>query len=55
MAARLAGAMYQFFRLTTGISGRRMPDLHAALRALGLELRQQQLFFRGIVEAAVFS
>ncbi|MCB2408299.1 class I SAM-dependent methyltransferase [Hymenobacter lucidus] len=46
--------MYRFFSLTTGISGRNMPDLHRELAAFGLQVRQQQLFFRGMVEAAVF-
>ncbi|UOQ55371.1 class I SAM-dependent methyltransferase [Hymenobacter cellulosivorans] len=51
----LLRAMYRFFRLTTGISGRDMPDLHPELRNLGLQLQQQQLFFRGMVEASVFN
>ncbi|TGE29629.1 class I SAM-dependent methyltransferase [Hymenobacter metallicola] len=47
--------MYRFFRLTTGISGRTMPDLHRALAAAGLTQHRQELFFRGMVEAAVFA
>ena len=50
----LLRTMYRFFRLTTGISGRDMPDLHPELRDLGLQLQQQRLFFRGMVEASVF-
>lgn len=51
----LLRTMYRFFRLTTGISGRDMPDLHPELRNLGVQLHQQQLFFRGMVEASVLS
>ena len=47
--------MYGFFRLTTGISGRTMPDLHQELATFGLRPRQQQLFLRGLVESTVFS
>jgi tRNA (cmo5U34)-methyltransferase len=47
--------MYSFFRLTTGISGRAMPDLHQELSTFGLQVRQRQLFLRGLVEATVFS
>lgn len=47
--------MYRFFWLTTGISGRHIPALHHELAALGLQPRQQKLFFRGMVEATVFS
>ncbi|PJJ59191.1 class I SAM-dependent methyltransferase [Hymenobacter chitinivorans] len=50
----LLQTMYRFFRLTTGISGRAMPDLHPALRCLGLVVQQQHVFFRGLVEATVF-
>ncbi|TGE25434.1 class I SAM-dependent methyltransferase [Hymenobacter aquaticus] len=50
----LLAAMYGFFRLTTGISGRQMPDLGRELAAFGLRRQQQQLFFRGMVEGAVF-
>ncbi|GAA4017599.1 hypothetical protein GCM10022408_34020 [Hymenobacter fastidiosus] len=46
--------MYRFFRLTTGISGRRLPPIHAELARMGLFPRQQQLFYRGLVEATVF-
>ncbi|MCB2377716.1 class I SAM-dependent methyltransferase [Hymenobacter sp. BT635] len=51
----LLSMMYSFFRLTTGISGRHMPDLALELGALGLQRRQQTLFFHGMAEGSVFS
>jgi tRNA (cmo5U34)-methyltransferase len=50
----LLGTMYGFFRLTTGISASRLPPIHAELARLGLQPRQQTLFYRGMVEATVF-
>ncbi|TGE16801.1 class I SAM-dependent methyltransferase [Hymenobacter elongatus] len=50
----LQSTMYRFFRLTTGISGRRMPDLHQELAHFQLRAQQQTLFFRGMAEATVF-
>jgi len=50
----LLASMYGFFRLTTGISAGQLPDLHAELGQLGLQPRQQDFFYRGMVEATVF-
>ena len=46
--------MYAFFRLTTGLRARELPDLHAALARLGLRPTSSAVFFGGAVEAAVF-
>lgn len=50
----LLAVMYQFFRLTTGISAQRLPTIHAELAELGLRVRTQQLFCAGMIEATVF-
>ncbi len=50
----LLRAMYTFFRLTTGLRARHLPDLPAALAALGLRYRPVGTFYAGAVEAAVF-
>ncbi|UOQ67379.1 class I SAM-dependent methyltransferase [Hymenobacter volaticus] len=47
-------AMYHFFRFTTGISGRDMPPIQAELARLGLQVTNQQSFFRGMVQASVW-
>ena len=46
--------MYLFFRLTTGLRARSLPDLPAALTALGLRPRPAGLFFAETIEAIVF-
>ncbi|SHJ74144.1 Methyltransferase domain-containing protein [Hymenobacter daecheongensis DSM 21074] len=46
--------MYAFFRLTTGISARQLPPIHAELARFGLRPQRQLLFFHGMVEATVF-
>jgi SAM-dependent methyltransferase len=46
--------MYAFFRLTTGLRARELPDLRRALRSLGLEPARSATFFAGAVEATVF-
>ena len=46
--------MYAFFRLTTGLRARELPDLRRALRSLGLEPTRSATFFAGAVEAIVF-
>lgn len=51
----LLGLMYRFFRLTTGLRARTLPDLLAALAARGLRARPVGLFFGGAVEAVVFA
>ena len=47
--------MYLFFRLTTGLRAREMPDLRAALGQLGLVAGHPQLFFSGAIEALIFT
>lgn len=47
-------AMYRFFRFTTGISGRDMPPIQAELARLGLQVTNQQPFFKGMVQASVW-
>jgi hypothetical protein len=46
--------MYGFFRLTTGISARRLPPIHAELSRLGLRPGNRAGFFAGMVEAVVW-
>lgn len=50
----LLTAMYQFFRLTTGISGRTLPPFREGLARLGLRQQHSASFFGGLVEAAVW-
>ena len=50
----LLAVMYQFFRLTTGISAQQLPAIHAELTKLGLRVRSQQGFYGGMIEASVF-
>ncbi len=47
--------MYAFFRLTTGLRARELPDLHPALAGLGLVPRNSSRFFFGALEAVVFT
>ena len=51
----LLALMYTFFRLSTGLRARVLPDLPAALAGLGLRPSQQGRFYAGAVEAAVFT
>jgi tRNA (cmo5U34)-methyltransferase len=50
----LLGAMYRFFRLTTGISGQTLPPFREELARLGLRAEQKQFFFGGMIEASVW-
>lgn len=50
----LLTAMYNFFRLTTGISARSLPPIHQELARVGLRPVQKQQFFGGMVEAVVW-
>ena len=50
----LLAVMYQFFRITTGISAQQLPAIHVELARLGLRVRTQQLFYAGMIEATVF-
>ncbi|MGY3090433.1 tRNA (cmo5U34)-methyltransferase [Hymenobacter sp. UYAg731] len=47
--------MYLFFRFTTGLRARQMPDLRTALGRLGLAAGHPQLFFGGAMEALIFT
>lgn len=47
--------MYLFFRLTTGLRAREMPDLRAELGRLGLVACPPQLFFGGAMEGLIFT
>lgn len=52
----LLGAMYRFFRLTTGLAARALPPLRPALGAVGLQVQEPaQWFYGGAVEALVFN
>ncbi|WP_051719073.1 class I SAM-dependent methyltransferase [Hymenobacter sp. IS2118] len=51
----LLGLMYAFFRLTTGLRARELPDLRPALTGLGLVPRSSRRFFFGALEAVVFA
>ncbi|WP_210521446.1 class I SAM-dependent methyltransferase [Hymenobacter terricola] len=51
----LLALMYTFFRLTTGLQARELPDLRAALAHLGLQFSSRGTFFGGAVEALVFT
>ena len=51
----LLALMYAFFRLSTGLRARVLPDLAAALAGLGLRPSQQARFYAGAVEAAVYT
>jgi len=50
----LQGLMYGFFSLTTGISARRLPAIHAELARLSLRPGSEARFFGGMVEAVVW-
>jgi tRNA (cmo5U34)-methyltransferase len=50
----LLGLMYTFFRLTTGLRARELPDLAAALVRLGLHPVHRARFYAGAVEAVIF-
>lgn len=50
----LLAAMYSFFRLTTGISGRMLPPFRAELARLGLQTEHSKYFFGGMIEASVW-
>ena len=47
--------MYTFFRLTTGLRARELPDLAAALVRLGLYPAHRARFYAGAVEAIIFT
>ena len=47
--------MYTFFRLTTGLRARELPDLAAALVRLGLHPDHRARFYAGAVEAIIFT
>jgi len=47
--------MYAFFRLTTGLRARELPDLHPALARLRLRPKRTAAFFGGAIEATVFA
>ncbi|MDO7852222.1 class I SAM-dependent methyltransferase [Hymenobacter convexus] len=51
----LLAAMYLFFRLTTGLRARSLPDLRTELGKLGLQPQQSFLFFAKSMEAVVFT
>lgn len=46
--------MYGFFRLTTGLRARELPDLHSALAGWGLHPVNTATYFGGAIEATVF-
>ncbi|MCC3158337.1 class I SAM-dependent methyltransferase [Hymenobacter sp. 15J16-1T3B] len=46
--------MYRFFGLTSGVRGRRMPDIAAALGGLGLRPTWEQRWADGLVQAGVW-
>lgn len=50
----LLALMYAFFRLTTGLRARELPDLRPALARLGLRPTGSSTFYGGAVEAVVF-
>ncbi|OUJ72521.1 class I SAM-dependent methyltransferase [Hymenobacter crusticola] len=50
----LLAVMYKFFRITTGISARQLPALHAELNKLGLRAQNRRTFYAGMIEATVF-
>ncbi|MBO0360030.1 class I SAM-dependent methyltransferase [Hymenobacter sp. BT186] len=50
----LLAAMYSFFRLTTGISGRTLPPFREELARLGLRAGPARYFFGGMIEASVW-
>ena len=50
----LLGAMFWFFRLTTRLQARELPDLAALLAQRGLHGRPQGQFYGGATEAVVF-
>ncbi|MBF9223623.1 class I SAM-dependent methyltransferase [Hymenobacter ruricola] len=48
-------AMYTFFRLTTGLRARELPDLRTELARLGLRPAQEARFFGEAIEAVVYT
>lgn len=48
-------SMYTFFRLTTGISARQLPDWPAALQGLGLKQQTAARFYGGAVIGAMYN
>ncbi|KAA9332439.1 methyltransferase domain-containing protein [Hymenobacter busanensis] len=46
--------MYRFFRRASGVTGRQLPDIAAALGQLGLQRQWQQHWADGLVEASVW-
>jgi ubiquinone/menaquinone biosynthesis C-methylase UbiE len=50
----LAG-LYAFFRQTTGISARRLPDMDAALAAAGFAVAGERVFQRGLVRSVLMN
>jgi hypothetical protein len=50
----LLATMYTFFRLTTGLRARELPELRPALAQLGLRPGEQEYFFAGAMEGVVF-
>ncbi|WP_345058963.1 class I SAM-dependent methyltransferase [Hymenobacter glaciei] len=50
----LLAAMFWFFRLTTRLRARELPDLAAAMAAQGLRGEAMGQFYRGATEAVVF-
>ncbi|UOQ96352.1 class I SAM-dependent methyltransferase [Hymenobacter sp. 5317J-9] len=47
-------AMYAFFRLTTGLRARQLPDVRAELTQRGLRPAQEQRFFGQAIEAGIY-
>ena len=50
----MLATMFWFFRLTTGLRARELPNLVAAIKARGLRGEVQGRFYRGATEAVVF-
>jgi ubiquinone/menaquinone biosynthesis C-methylase UbiE len=50
----LHGLMYWFFRLTSGITGRRLPDIPGALARAGVQPQWQQRWSGGLLETSVY-
>lgn len=47
--------MYRFFRITTGIEARQLPDWPSVLHQAGLVETDSQKFYRGFIKAAVYT
>ncbi len=50
----LAG-LYAFFRVATGISARRLPDMDAALAAAGFVVAEERILQRGLVRSVLMN